>query len=511
MYDQKGFNMNRFKTTALIFALMIVSIFTFCSKSKIEQPKEKILVKINETLNISVNEFIRRAEYTIRPPYCKRNSYLHKKIVLNSLIAEKLFALEAGSNNYLINNTQFKNYIKGRKEQAMRQWMHHQDATNRVKIDATEINQIYPYVNREYEVEYFFIKDSTILKKCGDKLYQDTSYFNQLYQASSTKNNPVPTRKIKWHRTESENILKKLYYQPLTKGQILKPFKVEDNRFLIIKIKGWEDTKLITNTQIQEKIDDIVEILTEIKSNKIWNKYVNNLMKGKHLNFNNNTFKKVGKIFYEIYYDKNRSNHITENILDQESNMKRAIDHSIMLDILHQPLFEIDGNTWTVGDFRTALMSHPLVFRKASIPSKEFPEELKMAFVNLVEDHFITKEAYKKGYDKINVVERNTQMWQDSFLALYHKEKYLASINENRNFKNNFVKIIEEKLNTYVNSLQKKYNKKIELNFDEFEKISLTSIDLFVKQPMKPFRLVVPLFPTLTTDNYIEYLKRLDN
>jgi len=44
---------------------------------------------------ITSQDFIRRAEYSIRPLYCRQSNYIHKKIILNSLIAEKLFAIEA--------------------------------------------------------------------------------------------------------------------------------------------------------------------------------------------------------------------------------------------------------------------------------------------------------------------------------------------------------------------------------------------------------------------------------
>ena len=70
--------------------------------------------------------------------------------------------------------------------------------------------------------------------------------------------------------------------------------------------------------------------------------------------------------------------------------------------------------------------------------------------------------------------------------------------------------MLKEKLNPYIDSLQTKYYKQIELDFDSFEEISLTSIDLFVKQPSQPFQDIVPLFPVITSDNLIEYVRKMD-
>lgn len=62
----------------LIIFGSFVFIQFFCSKRVIEEPTEKTLVSIGSR-TISVDEFIRRAEYTIRPTYCKGDYYIHKK------------------------------------------------------------------------------------------------------------------------------------------------------------------------------------------------------------------------------------------------------------------------------------------------------------------------------------------------------------------------------------------------------------------------------------------------
>ena len=71
-------------------------LFTFCFIGCSVQPKipeEQILARIGSSI-ITTQDFIRRAEYTLRPAYCRQANYVHKKIVLNSLIAEKLTAME---------------------------------------------------------------------------------------------------------------------------------------------------------------------------------------------------------------------------------------------------------------------------------------------------------------------------------------------------------------------------------------------------------------------------------
>jgi hypothetical protein len=131
---------------------------------------------------ITVNDFIRRAEYTIRPPYCKSDSYIHKKIILNSLIAEKLFALEADTNNQLYHNQEFQHYVQGRREQAMRQEHFNKFGLSRAELDDKEVGQYFHSVGRKYQIRFVVLDEETK----ADKLTADLR----------DKNIPSPI----WHR-----------------------------------------------------------------------------------------------------------------------------------------------------------------------------------------------------------------------------------------------------------------------------------------------------------------------
>ena len=98
------------------YILVIIALnFIFCN---IQNSDNNFLVRINDRI-ITKNDFIERSEYTIRPGYCKSDNNIHKKIILNSLIAEKLMAIEIENN--LSENNYSSNFIEGIKEQTMRQ------------------------------------------------------------------------------------------------------------------------------------------------------------------------------------------------------------------------------------------------------------------------------------------------------------------------------------------------------------------------------------------------------
>jgi len=79
-----------------IFHIGIFFIYFCLTSCTVETTDSElnVLAKVGSR-TITLQDFIRRAEYSIRPLYCRQANYIHKKIILNSLIAEKLFALEA--------------------------------------------------------------------------------------------------------------------------------------------------------------------------------------------------------------------------------------------------------------------------------------------------------------------------------------------------------------------------------------------------------------------------------
>ncbi len=494
------------------YKILILILFLFsCSTKTPKEPQEKILVDIDGKATISVNEFLRRAEYVPRPDYCKANTYIHKKIILNSLIAEKLLALEAGNDSPLLENIEFQNYIKGHKEQAMRQYMHHVEATDKVVLDNAELTNAYKFAGREYDVAYFTIVDSSVAEKAHDELVQNPQQFDEFYfQMTGQKN--VPNRKVQWNSDEHVKLHQTLFSQDITKGQVLSPIKFDENGYLFIKILGWTDTKVITEKQQRERLDQITEKLTEIKASAIWENRVSEIMRGKRMDFNKDVFNKMAEILYASYFPTSEEKKdIAINQLwqqEDEQNPKSLQDMSNEV-FLQEPFFTIDGNVWTVDDFRNALMSHPLVFRTNKVNPNEFPQQLRLAIADLVRDHFITQQAYKAGYDKVNIVERNVNMWKDTFFALNEKHQFLDSVHENRDFAKNYHEILDETLNPYINKLQEKYYKKVKLDFKTFEDISLSSIDLLVMHQDQPYKYVVPLFPIITNDHLIEYVDKI--
>ncbi|MBN2092695.1 hypothetical protein JW964_23945, partial [candidate division KSB1 bacterium] len=288
--------------------------------------------------------------------------------------------------------------------------------------------------------------------------------------------------------------------------------KTDDGVNLFLKIKGWTERLAITEKMQQERWDDVTEKIKDEKAIQIFNDYVSKLMKGKRLEFDPNIFDKLVNVFGDIYLGVGDAK--KDLFLNNLVNKKPESDQQQILQNMHQqfkenrnqPFFTIDNEIWTVGDFERELERHPLVFRKTRMKNSEFSDQFRYAIADMVRDRYITQEAYQKKYDKVPAVEKTVEMWRDSMLALYQKYHYLANMTVNDS---GDVQIIEKYLNPYIDELQKKYHDQIEINVDLFNNTKLTRIDMFVLQKNVPYPVVVPAFPQVTTDIWLDYGKKM--
>jgi hypothetical protein len=473
-------------------------------------PLESILVRIGDRI-ISVDEFIRRAEYTIRPKYCKGDNYIHRKIILNSLIAEKLMALEAGTENELFNNPEFQNYIKGRQEQAMRQYFYYDRAYNRIKLDSTELNQAFRLAGRTYRMQYIRLPDEKTAEKCYH-LYQDEKVGFEELATEILQGSNIPVREVGFNDDLNEATFNTIFGKPLKKDMVLHPIKNDDGSYLLMKVAGWTDEVVITENEINKRRENVSKKIKTIRANQSYRKQVADIMHGKTLKFNEHSFFHLAELLAPIYLKTMREKQAAFNQKfwgkgqEVELDTGAAQTYQTLRD---EQLFTLAGQIWTVSDFEQEVQLHPLVFRKRQISREEFAEQLKFAIADLIRDKYINNEAYKAGYDKLPAVQNYTTMWQDNLIALYWRNQYLAEHGFRVNFGKEYLQAIREYLNPYVDSLQAKYSAKIEINTDAFEKIKLTNIDLFALQSGVPYPIISPTFPILTTDNKLNYGRKL--
>ncbi|MBT3589816.1 MAG: hypothetical protein HOK52_00170 [Candidatus Marinimicrobia bacterium] len=485
--------------------LRLCVIFIFCTLGCTKQPeipKNHILAKVG-SFTITIQDFIRRAEYAIRPSYCRQSNYVHKKIILNSLIGEKLTALEFETGpNLNPTNNDLELFLQGRKEQAMRQVHYANEFYSTVEIQEGALKKAYDIAGRRISVQYLNLPDLKIVEKIRNLTEEGIpldSIHNSLWGGSA------PAREISWFDRGQNDVHKVLFNRGIKKGQLLGPFTTEDSTYVIMAVKGWVDQPVITESDQNQRWGDVKERLTEKKAKEKYFGWVENLMRGKEMKLNPVIFYKYSNRAADYFFkmDSVKQNALNQAIWDEPAILDQStiiVDHRDLELDPNSILLKYNGKDWTVKDFNEKLKTHPFVFRKRKMNRSEFPEQLRFAIADFFRDIEITKKCYEQGYDKYWSVDTHVDMWRGATLS----RKFTSYLRINNNHITNQDQWLDF-MNPIMDSLQKKYSDQIEINMNAFESIELTSTDMVVTQRGVPFVKVVPSFPIITTDSRIDY------
>ena len=475
----------------------IFSIYLFSCTKEPKVPDHIVLARVGSSI-ITIQDFIRRSEYTIRPNYCKQDNYIHKKIILNSLIGEKLTSLEYAKSIKDVDEN-LEPYLKGRKEQAMRQAYFAEKFHSKVDISEKEIHKVYKEAGRIVQVQYLNLPDTNIVNKIKELDSQNVpldSIHNVLWEGKA------PIKEISWFDRENEDIRNAIFVDGIKKGALLGPFKTEDNTFMLIKIKGWTNKIVITESDKDLLWNDIQEKLTETKAKKRYMSWVESLMSGKKMELNSSIFYNYAEKTADHFFS---ADSLKRNMLSQvlwnDQEFKEQI-FSINDNLINKKdiILNYDGMLWTVEKLNEQLKSHPFVFRKRKMKRSEFPEQLRFAIADLIRDAEITKQCYLEGYDENWSVNLNAEMWRD----VSRSKKYASEVrSQNKNIINESQWL--DFMNPQIDSLQAVYSDQIEINMDAFENIKITTTDMMVIQRGVPYPILVPSFPILTSDHKLDY------
>lgn len=384
----------------------------------------------------------------------------------------------------------------------MRQWHFYQEAFQQAQPDTSEIRQIYKTAGREYNISFFNVPSDSLARALAGALHEKKFEFEEIVAAISGDSLP-PRRTVRWDDPESELLKKQLFAENVEAGKIIGPLQLEPDLWTFIKINGWTTEVAFSENQQRDRWNTVTTQLREQQAVQIYEQQIKKLMRGKRLEFNPPIFKKlvnlVGEDYFKTETDKRSAFNQKFWHAEQPDSGLSRLPYRID-DIRDEPLFKIDGTVWTVGDCENEMRVHPLVFRQRKMPRNEFAEQFKLAIADMVRDRYITDDAYRKGYDQVPAVQRNSQMWRDNLLALYQKQQLLKSVSTT-----DPMEIITKHLNPHVQALFKQYSPEIKINTDAFEKIKLTHIDMFAIQRNMPFPIVVPSFPQVTTYDKLDY------
>ena len=487
----------------IFFGVFTTLLLNNCSnKNTVSQLDLDVLAQVGNKI-ITKQDFMRRAEYTIRPDYCRQSNYIHKKIILNSLIAEKLTALEMeDKEDELLGSKNFHYFLKGRKEQAMRKLYYYDNFYNKVSVPDSLIKKRFKLAGRTVDISYIRLPDLIFVQKVNDLLLKNIS-LEEIYDSIWGKD--LPNKKINFFDKEPKAIFSKLFESPIYKNQIIGPFENEDGSFLLMRVNGWSDKKFISTVDQKKTWDDVKDLIKEDLAKSSYIKFVEEIMSGHEMAFNSDIFDqyayKASKTYLQDPVEKKEAiNKLLWEEIENPKTISFQNDANVGPDDI---ILNYNGEDITVGKLNRLIKSHPLVFRKRKISEGKFRQELKFAIADLMRDLEINKKCYGKNLHTDVRVSTNVDMWDDA----YSSKRYLSHVTNKSNLQKGKKHRLE---NGIIDSLQNKYSNIIKINTDMFEKIEITSTDMLVTERGLPYPFIVPSFPIITSDDKLDYGSKMN-
>lgn len=454
---------------------------------------EKILATVGAK-SITEKEFLWRSELVVRP-----GNFKNKNIALNNLISEKILAIRAESAGVVLSKGELSR-IKGIKEQAMRDNLFKEVAFKKVKADSAKINEIFKWAAREYEVEFYQLRDNDLIYKIDSALAIDPGIVNDLFADLEALTGKKPIHNISFKDNEDYNLQMELFSKPRNLGDVIGPLRIRNGSSLIMRITDWKEQIRFGGESDRVEWNRIRDQVHLSESLKQWEIYQFEMMQGKKIEFNKNSFEALATISYNYY--------IAEQFDSLKNNLSE-IPTSQEID-LQAPFFTIDAEEWTIGDFKERLLSHPLVFRSKNLHKGNYLQYFRMAIIDMVTNHYLTKEAYRRDLDKLPEIKLLETMWTEAEMARNFRKQVMTQAVESGEIKSGDDYQSYSYWQEYIQKSQQDYGHLVQVNNEDFEKIKLTNIDYVAVKAGVPFPVSIPNFPVLISSGNMEYIKKVN-
>ncbi len=494
-----------FLQKSIKLSIWVIFIFFLACGSHESNEKESRLAAIGNKRIITAEDFARRALYARRPEYCKENHFIHKKIIINSLIAEKICAMEEGNDNLLTSSPRFQVYLKSLRQLAMRYHLFHEDFYVHAKIDSIELERSIRVAQRIYETACLTLADQQLADSVGRALYQQHKTFAHV--ASRIANpDSLSIRKVKW-LTEHDSALKDRLYQDSVKvGTLLGPIRQTDTTWIVVKVLDIQQRAQKNEIQQHATESILAEKLRGQNAVQLFAKYKNELLDRNAVSFDSTVLQTVLDTLKNIYADSQRNERRNGNPYWRYKSNCLQFDELVnhFEKQKDEVLFHVNDAPWTLEKFLLELALHPLKLDCQHLDG-QLAFHFKNAVIDLLRDKAITDEAYKRGYDQLDWIDHYVLMFKDAYVAELHREFYLQEIGKQADFTSNYTYVTEKYLNPYILDLFQAYANEIIVDNQLLQEIDLNNYYTFAFDNNNPTCLLVPRFPILTTRKWLYY------
>jgi len=443
-------NKNNFSKFIIIIILLNQAIFA--------QDDNRALAKIGSEI-ITVEEFKNRFEFMPHLNYSDTNIDSIKKEFLYSLIAEKLWSLEADELHIDTIET-VKSSLQALKNLFVKDELYKQEVESKISISGEEISKGLSCVNRILNTQIITSPDSEKIWNIY-KAFQNGAKFDSVITAMGMPQKPF---EIRYGSFEDEGVEDILFSLKL--NEITRPIKTKDNWFIFKLIDDYPDVSIDLSNDQAKNI--VIKKLKDRKSQNLGRVFLDKLLVGKSIMADRRLFDIFSKKLVEVLRTRSGKTEIDSlnNIQLIETDILKVI--SVMnKDDLNNTFIKFENNPATMNDFLFYLIYQKIYFN--SLNTNKVKQIINQFVKRFIEDEIIAREGYKRRLGNLRSVKKDLQIWKEYYLS----EVLLNCFSDS-------IKITHEEIEKYLDRKTGTHNSRLQLNILEILTDNLNDVDKII-------------------------------
>ncbi len=368
---------------------------------------------------ITSSEMLLRYEMT--PFFKKQMKYLTESLKLEflySLIAEKLWALQAQEMNY--DTTDVMKFVnKQLKKMFVRDALYHREIANKVTITDADLKTGYDRYNSNLEVKFLFAESKNEIDNLYKMLKKGIPFDSVLSVRPEALEQEEPEEIVFGQMDESiEDSLYKLKI-----GEYSSPIYSPEGWYIFLlknKIVG-----MIGGTE-DETVKAVMNTIKARRELKYFREYYQKFFKDKKVTANAQLLRSLSEKLSRILSEKKINNKVEDKdpvYLDVADVLQ--IENEFGNDSLKMAVIEFEDDPISLKEFVEILTFDS--FNTNKVDLKPVASALNSKVKTEIERELYAREGIKQGLDKLPDVQKDIKMWMENYLAQLLQSKFLDS------------------------------------------------------------------------------------
>lgn len=413
---------------------------------------------------ITRSEFIERFEMTpqLRKDL-KNNTSAAKLEFIYTLLAEKLWALEAVDKG-LDTTEVIKTVTSSFEKIFLRDAFYRREIKDKVTVSDKELIQGLARYAVKLKVNFIFSTDQKEIRNLYKLLKQGIPFDTVMSTGPEFNEQPEPID-VTFGQMQTD-IEDSLYHLKI--GEFTQPLYTSEGWY-IFRVVNRIKSAFTSQDEKEQAHNNVEKLIKKRKETDVYREFYNKFFKKKKVDIDAQLFNSLSARLSDIFTERKKA----YNIKDDSPVFIEAKDANTLEtefnDSLSLPFIKFNVEPMTIKDFIRLLIFDG--FNSQVVDFDRLRKILSIKIGNVIEQELVSREAVLRGYKELPEVKNETAMWRDNYLFQLMQNNFTDT-----------VKISEEEVLSYYNSLHKDEKHPMQVNIIEILADSLETVDKILSE-----------------------------